>query len=38
MEHHLEALEKRRPRIFGGIGARLDRDVTLASWPNALRS
>ena len=28
-EYHLEALEKRRPRIFGGMGARLDRDLTL---------
>ena len=24
-EHHLEALEKRRPRIFGGMGASVDR-------------
>ena len=29
-EYHLEAPEKRRPRIFGGMGPRLDRDLTLS--------
>ena len=29
-EHRLEALEKRRPRIFGGMGARLGRELTLS--------
>ena len=29
-EHHLEALEKRRPRVFGGMGAWLDRELTLS--------
>ena len=29
-EHHLEALEKRRPRLFGGMGARIDRELTLS--------
>ena len=29
-EYHLEALEKHRPGIFGGIGACLDRDLTLS--------
>ena len=29
-EHHLEALEKRRPGLFGGIGARIDRELTLS--------
>ena len=28
--HHLEALEKRRPRLFGGMGARIDRELTLS--------
>ena len=26
----MEALEKRRPRVFGGIGTRLDRELTLS--------
>ena len=29
-EHHLEALEKRRPRLFSGMGARIDRELTLS--------
>ena len=29
-EHHLEALEKWRPRLFGGMGTRLDRELTLS--------
>ena len=29
-EHRLEALEKRRPRLFGGMGARIDRVLTLS--------
>ena len=29
-EYRLEAPEKRRPRIFGDVGARLDRDLTLS--------
>ena len=29
-EHHLEALEKRRPRLFGGMGAQIDRELTLS--------
>ena len=29
-EHHLEVLEKRRPRISGSMGAPLDREVTLS--------
>ena len=29
-EHHLEALEKRRPRLFGGMGAWIDRELTLS--------
>ena len=29
-EHHLEALEKRRPRLFGVMGARIDRELTLS--------
>ena len=29
-EHHLEALEKRRRRLFGGMGTRLDKELTLS--------
>ena len=29
-EHHLEALQKRRPRVLGCMGARLDRDPTMS--------
>ena len=29
-EYHLEAMEKRRPRFFGGMGAHLDEDLTLS--------
>ena len=29
-ENELTALEKRRPRTFGGMGARLDRTLTLS--------
>ena len=29
-EHHLEALEKRRPRLFGGMGTPMDRELTLS--------
>ena len=28
-EHYLGTLEERRPRTFGGMGAQLDRDLTL---------
>ena len=29
-EHHLEVLEKRMPCILGGMGARLDAELTLS--------
>ena len=36
-EHHVEALEKRRPRLFGGMGARIDRELTLSELARCAR-